>query len=1093
MCEIVLHRKKNYSVPLKIIAMFSMLFLFFCKSFAQQTDYNYWLDSLQHYYNSPSSFTKEKSKPFPFYLLNDSVKPFASFPEKNASKQKDNFLKTGAVSCTDSSVKTTYHMDTVGGKNPFLLYPEFISRTKDNNVLVPGGYINDITNKQKIQLVKSSPAGKIIWQMRSTYVYGFNYYLYRALELKNGNIFTAGNFEQKDISGNYIGSDLLIMTFKPDGSSYFYIAFKNLLWTDPLNPGSITIHDISEGPDGYIYFTGNMVVASSSSAFILKMDNIGSVSWTKSFSESNNACVAYGINFNDAGNILLYGKYPGAGAPVIFTATLDKNTGDTLSTKAWQTTGTDSIYTSFTNDAYTTKLDNGNTALYGKLFNDGFFYNGRTKYVGMAQFNRNQDFVKGWQVTGDYLSNSADTKIFVHPDSSADFTFNNLIPGHVDSINLFIGNVQNDALAKQRVIKQKLITKYSFNNFSKMDDGGSVAVEQDFDNIISYNTYFLHNTDTASLYFGKDTSFMQMENLDYKKTTGSTLNVASNVVAIDPVPPINAGFTFDTLVAVAQTTITSNCTSFKLSVNNASVCLGAPVIIKASKNKECLQNIAWVFDTTVLQSYNFINDSTLSIIFSKPWKGYVYASVCPSLKDSVLITALQSPGPVNLGADTVICPGNTIILNAKKGYLSYKWQDGSTDSLFTLSAAGKYFVDVKDSCGNSFSDSVNVVDINAGNFTIGNDTTKCNNDTLTLKAPSGFINYNWQPAYNFIQLNDSTIKVFPLIDTSYRITAEKVAGCFVYDTIKISVLSSPKINLGNDTSVCAGDSVLLDAGSGFANYLWSNLSSSQQIKIFSGGQYFVNATAANSCSSKDTINIVVNLLPQPQLGNDTFLCMGKNVILNPGVFKNYLWQDGSISPTYNADSLGKYFVTVTDNNNCVNIDSVNITSINPSPGNLLADTVSFCQGESLTLSTDSLYAAYLWNTGSNASTITINNEGLYWLQATNSFGCSLRDSIKTTFKFCTVALYFPNAFTPNSDGLNDVFKPKIYGLIDKYYLIIYNRFGQKVFETTDATHGWDGRQNNTPAQQATTYVWYCNYQLNGQQMQMAKGTVTVVK
>lgn len=1086
MCTHTLHiYTKRIAVSLKTVLLCLLTFILYTGVSAQYK--NYWLDSLHRYYDASLPFSHKEQKTFPFYILNDSVQLNTAFYSTNKNSLAGSTNKTSdAATCGDTSIRIKFTKPLTN------LYPNFITKTKDNNILIPGGYIDDFfANVQKAQLVKTTATGKILWQVRSTYISTANYYFYRAFEASDGSIYIAGNYEKKDALGNYLYTSILIAKFNAAGNPLWQVTPASPLWASASYQGSAYITDINEGTDGFLYFTGRIDLPGVIKGFIMKYDNGGSLRWSRGFNDPNNICTGYGINFNSAGNILMLGKYPDSGAPILFTALLNQSTGDTLSTKAWQTTGSDATYTSFTNDAYVTRLANGNLALYGKLFNDGFLVGGRTKYTGMAEFDLNQDFVKGWQITGDYVSNGTDTKTFVHADGSADLTFNNFLPGHTDSINLFIANIQNDKIAKERVIKQKAITSHSFNNFCKMNDGGSAAVEQDYDDLSSYSIYFLHNTDTSGLYLGKDTSLMQLEALNYQRVPGSTLSVSPNIVSAEINPPIL--FAQDILTTKVVDSIITNCTSIKLTASASSVCLGVPVIIKASKNKECLRKITWSYDASVLQSFSFINDSTLSLTFSKAWKGYVAAAVCTGVADSVLITALQSPGPVNLGADTVLCPGNTITLNAKKGYDSYKWQDGSVDSLLNVVAAGKYYVDVTDTCGNAFSDTINVVSIINVNFSIGNDTIKCNNDSVTIKAPGAYINYNWSPPYNLQQINDSTIKVFPLIDTSYMVRAEKVPGCFVYDTIKVTALNSPPIYLGADTAVCSGDSVILNAGAGFANYLWSNASSSQQIKVFDGGEYIVHATAANSCISSDTINIIVNLLPQPQLGNDTFMCEGQDLILFPGIFKSYLWQDGTATPIYNATALGKYSVTVTDNNNCVNTDSVNVIAVYPSPGDLLADTASFCQGESLTLTTDSAYAAYVWSTGSTAPSITINTEGSYWLKATNSNGCSNTDSIKISYRICTNAVYLPTAFTPNGDGRNDIFRAKVYGVVSNFHLVIYNRFGQKIFESTNPANGWNGMLKGKPAQQGDTFIWICNYQLEGQQIQTVKGTVTVIR
>jgi len=86
----------------------------------------------------------------------------------------------------------------------------------------------------------------------------------------------------------------------------------------------------------------------------------------------------------------------------------------------------------------------------------------------------------------------------------------------------------------------------------------------------------------------------------------------------------------------------------------------------------------------------------------------------------------------------------------------------------------------------------------------------------------------------------------------------------------------------------------------------------------------------------------------------------------------------------------------------------------------------------------------------------------------------------------------PTAFTPNKDFLNDIFKPTISGRILQYHLSVYNRWGKKIFFTSDYAQGWDGTISSLP-QPAGVYIWVCDYQLSGQDLYEQKGTVTLIR
>jgi gliding motility-associated-like protein len=94
-------------------------------------------------------------------------------------------------------------------------------------------------------------------------------------------------------------------------------------------------------------------------------------------------------------------------------------------------------------------------------------------------------------------------------------------------------------------------------------------------------------------------------------------------------------------------------------------------------------------------------------------------------------------------------------------------------------------------------------------------------------------------------------------------------------------------------------------------------------------------------------------------------------------------------------------------------------------------------------------------------------------------------------KQCMEGLYVPNAFTPNGDGQNDVFRALIFGHVTSFSFVIYNRWGGRVYETHNPAEGWNGKLNAGVAQKGT-YVWYCRYTMEGQSEKIEKGIVELV-
>jgi gliding motility-associated-like protein len=251
--------------------------------------------------------------------------------------------------------------------------------------------------------------------------------------------------------------------------------------------------------------------------------------------------------------------------------------------------------------------------------------------------------------------------------------------------------------------------------------------------------------------------------------------------------------------------------------------------------------------------------------------------------------------------------------------------------------------------------------------------------------------------------------------------------------------------------------------------------------------------SVGQCAVPTTMTITVKPLPIVNFGPDLTLCEGVLQTLdatNP--LATYTWQNGTTNPTFNVTQAGSYSCTVVMNG-CVAADTVNyqfellpIIDLGPDKG--------FCQGISLILDpkvdTTITGYTYLWQDGSTAPKFTVTQPGLYYVDV--ALNCPpKRDSILVIDGVCKV--FIPTGFTPNNDGVNDVFKIGGAETVKDFTMQIYDRWGRKVFTSTDALKGWDGRFNGTPAQTGT-YVYYIKFKdiLTSTESKM-KGTIMIVR
>lgn len=302
------------------------------------------------------------------------------------------------------------------------------------------------------------------------------------------------------------------------------------------------------------------------------------------------------------------------------------------------------------------------------------------------------------------------------------------------------------------------------------------------------------------------------------------------------------------------------------------------------------------------------------------------------------------------------------------------------------------------------------------------------------------------------------------------------------------------VRLGADTSFCMGDSILLDAGSGFLNYNWNTGAAVATVWIHQTGTYNVKAQSANGCYSSDTL-VVKNAYPLPvvKLDPEYWLCEGSTRLLNAGTgYLNYLWQDGTVSPTQAVDKTGTYWVQVQDNHGCLNHDTVIISQVITNPAGFLMGDTLICDGYPSKIQAGGQYSLYSWSTGEKENFITVRKAGDYSLTVTDVYGCSAKATISVQTKQCLFGIFFPNAFSPNRDGVNDLFRPSVFGNLVKYQLLIFNRWGQKVFESEDYTRGWDGAMAEMN-QVSGAYAWICHYQFTGEPEKKESGTLILLR
>ena len=454
-------------------------------------------------------------------------------------------------------------------------------------------------------------------------------------------------------------------------------------------------------------------------------------------------------------------------------------------------------------------------------------------------------------------------------------------------------------------------------------------------------------------------------------------------------------------------------------------------------------------------------------------------SLCSS-RDSLIVGIEEIT--VSLSADTLLCEAENLLLTPNLSSENIQWQDGSTNPVFTVKESGTYWVELNQ--GNCRErDSVEVrfeqlqVDLPA-------DTVLCSGEKLLLDLSDVAGAIRWQ--------DGSTALTF-LIENEgkYRVELSQ-NGCTAQDSIMVT-FQEISIKLPNDTTICDAENLLLEVGEKAGILEWQDGTNVSQYLVSQSGQYWLRLEEEN-CIATDTINIEFLELAI-NLGADTTICEGESLTLD-GTLPNaiYQWQNNATSPNITVSQSGLYWVKVAQAS-CIESDSILIKIEEKAVINLGNDTL-FCEGESLQLTAPQIAGNYQWQNGSTDAVISINQSGLYWLNIQTE-NCLISDSILIEMETCEeetlCKVYIPNVFSPNNDGMNDQFQLFSNCELTEFSLEVYDRWGNRLFSTTDISQSWDGRMNNEELQTGV-YLVKTNYRtVEQKRTTLTVETVTIIR
>ncbi len=457
---------------------------------------------------------------------------------------------------------------------------------------------------------------------------------------------------------------------------------------------------------------------------------------------------------------------------------------------------------------------------------------------------------------------------------------------------------------------------------------------------------------------------------------------------------------------------------------------------------------------------------------------------------------------------------NTTTLSA--GTMTYLWDFGNgvtstqQNPSYSYPAIGTYTVKLvatsSTGCKDSTTSTVNVNPSPTSTFQVNN-LNQCltgNNFVFTNSSTisPGALTYQWTFGDGNTTTNTSPSHTYAAAGTyTVKLVASSGQGCKDSTTRTVTVYPTPSgiLNTPSTNLLCEGGVVILTATGG-TSYQWflnggaiagainSTLSANQP------GVYTVNVTSSNGCTSNATGSITLQLISKPTANFDysnycaTFPTQFSNqsTVTNSGVV-NYSWNFGQgqgsstiQNPSYTYPTTGTYSASLTVTPvACPSLSSTvtkPITTVAP-PTNQRYTTLNAVQNRDLQLEARAFGAAvYSWSPTSGLNNASIfnpvfnyNNQVEYLITITTPIGCVVMDTQLVRI-YKEKEIYVPKGFSPNGDGSNDKIFPRLVGIRTLLYFKIYDRWGQLLYQTSNANEGWDGKYRGAK-QPIDTYVW----------------------
>lgn len=489
--------------------------------------------------------------------------------------------------------------------------------------------------------------------------------------------------------------------------------------------------------------------------------------------------------------------------------------------------------------------------------------------------------------------------------------------------------------------------------------------------------------------------------------------------------------------------------------------------------------------------------------------------------DEIVITVHELP-EVEAGDDVEICEGDWVTLTGSGAGpdAEYEWTGGGVDGVaFLPPVTATYTVTGTDMFGCVASDEVEVFVHEAPPVVAGPDQAVCVGSAVFLNGAGAGIGaeYTWSGG---VIDGDPFV---PVTTMTYTVTGVDEFGCAGTDEVVVTVMPLPIIDGGPDRKVCEGDNLILNAsGAGVGGtYVWSDgIINGVPFGPAVSSEFVVEGTTAAGCANTDTVHVTVNPLPEINFTVDEVMGCAPLTVnffsLVDGDAYEWTFGDGTAedggapSHTFHYSGLYDVTLTVTSEEGCtasqtyegyIDVAKSPVADFTFGPDEVTIND-TWVEFENTSMDADT----YVWNFGDGSPEVTTehashefpaygNTNFVVKLTAINDQGCEDETQEIVSIKD-ELIYYVPNTFTPDGDTYNQTFTPIFAAGVDvyDYHIMIFNRWGELVFESFDTNYGWSGTYGGGDYVDDGVYVYKMEFgETMSDKRHYVEGHITLLK